>query len=59
MVKFTKDDMVQPIESEWFQFYKPGQDREIQPFAESNAAVSTSGIILLFCFNYKLLTTFI
>eukprot|EP01137_Pigoraptor_chileana_P009704 Opistho-2@58351 len=27
MVKFTKDTMVQPRESEWFGFYEPGQDK--------------------------------
>lgn len=39
MVKFSKDEMVQPIDSEWFQFYTPGQDKDIQPFSDSNAAV--------------------
>jgi len=29
MVKFLKDTMVQPIESEWFGFYAPGQDVQI------------------------------
>lgn len=40
MVKFLKDKMVQPIDSQWFQFYAPNQDKIIQPLAESNAAVS-------------------
>ncbi|OWF36658.1 Palmitoyl-protein thioesterase 1 [Mizuhopecten yessoensis] len=29
MLKFTEDTMVQPKESEWFGFYKPGQDKEV------------------------------
>jgi len=29
MVKFTEDTMVQPIESEWFGFYAPGQDQQV------------------------------
>jgi len=35
MVKFTEDTMVQPIESEWFGFYTPGQDKNITPLRES------------------------
>ncbi|XP_062540210.1 palmitoyl-protein thioesterase 1 [Armigeres subalbatus] len=35
MVKFTKDKMVQPIESQWFGYYKPGQDVEVQKLEES------------------------
>ncbi|XP_069125987.1 palmitoyl-protein thioesterase 1-like [Argopecten irradians] len=31
MLKFTLDTMVQPRESEWFGFYKPGQDKEVVP----------------------------
>lgn len=38
MVKFNQDSFVQPVESEWFQFYIPGQDKAIQPLADSNAA---------------------
>lgn len=40
LVKFANDTIVQPIETEWFQFYTPNQDKQIQPLAESNAAVS-------------------
>jgi len=29
MVRFTEDTMVQPIESEWFGFYAPGQDKNV------------------------------
>jgi len=35
MVKFTLDTMVQPIDSEWFEFYAPGQDVEIIPLTQS------------------------
>lgn len=38
LVKFTEDEIVQPIDTEWFQFYTPNQDKIIQPLAESNAA---------------------
>ncbi|XP_055305149.1 palmitoyl-protein thioesterase 1 isoform X1 [Sitodiplosis mosellana] len=37
LVKFSNDTIVQPIDTEWFQFYTPNQDKVIQPFAESNA----------------------
>lgn len=35
MVKFETDTMVQPVESEWFGFYKPGQSKDIQTLQES------------------------
>ncbi|GJQ68262.1 putative palmitoyl-protein thioesterase [Trypoxylus dichotomus] len=35
MVKFENDTMVQPIASEWFGFYKPGQSEEIIPLNKS------------------------
>ncbi|XP_062506764.1 palmitoyl-protein thioesterase 1-like isoform X2 [Corticium candelabrum] len=35
MVKFLQDTMVQPKESEWFGFYKPGQDKETFTLQES------------------------
>ncbi|XP_014773703.1 palmitoyl-protein thioesterase 1 [Octopus bimaculoides] len=35
LVKFTQDEMVQPRESEWFGFYKPGQDKETYTMEES------------------------
>eukprot|EP00118_Oscarella_pearsei_P024952 m.307196 g.307196 ORF g.307196 m.307196 type:complete len:294 (+) comp42006_c0_seq1:27-908(+) len=35
MVKFLKDTMVQPNDSEWFGFYKPGQDKETMTLQES------------------------
>lgn len=35
MVKFLNDSMVQPIESEWFGFYAPGQSQKIRPLQQS------------------------
>ncbi|XP_011315005.1 palmitoyl-protein thioesterase 1 [Fopius arisanus] len=35
LVKFSNDTMVQPRESEWFGFYKPGQAIELQTLQES------------------------
>lgn len=35
MVKFTKDTMVVPPESEWFGFYQPGQDEKIDQMNET------------------------
>lgn len=35
MVRFNKDSIVQPLESQWFGYYKPGQDRETQTLKES------------------------
>lgn len=35
MIKFETDTMVQPIESEWFGFYEPGQAKKIQTLQES------------------------
>lgn len=40
LVKFANDTIVQPIDTEWFQFYVPNQDKKIQAFSESSAAVS-------------------
>lgn len=34
-VKFENDTMVDPVESEWFGFYKPGQAEEVQKLQES------------------------
>lgn len=36
MVKFEDDSIVQPRESSWFEFYKPGQDKEVVPFNQSD-----------------------
>lgn len=30
LVKFLRDEMVMPIETQWFGFYKPGSDRIVQ-----------------------------
>lgn len=46
LVKFLNDTQVQPLESAWFQFYTPNQDKEIQEFSQSNAAVSSLLILL-------------
>ncbi|XP_072761876.1 palmitoyl-protein thioesterase 1 [Anoplolepis gracilipes] len=35
LVKFENDTMVEPAESEWFGFYKPGQAEEIQKLQQS------------------------
>lgn len=35
LVKFENDTMVEPTESEWFGFYKPGQAEKIQKLQES------------------------
>lgn len=36
MVKFTKDTVVQPRETQWFGFYAPGQDQEILPLHKTS-----------------------
>lgn len=36
MVQFTEDSMVQPRESEWFEFYAPGQDKTVIPLNQSD-----------------------
>ncbi|XP_071835867.1 palmitoyl-protein thioesterase 1-like [Apostichopus japonicus] len=36
MVMFSEDTMVQPKESEWFGFYKPGQAKELYTLGESD-----------------------
>lgn len=35
MIMFTEDKMVQPKESEWFGFYKPGQSKDLFTLQES------------------------
>ncbi|XP_001977411.2 palmitoyl-protein thioesterase 1 isoform X1 [Drosophila erecta] len=35
MVQFLNDTIVQPKESQWFQYYTSGQNKVIQPFTES------------------------
>ncbi|KAH8386449.1 hypothetical protein KR093_000606, partial [Drosophila rubida] len=35
LVKFLNDTIVQPRESQWFEFYAPGQDQQIQPLNQS------------------------
>lgn len=36
MVQFNKDTIVQPKESQWFGYYKPGQDKETQWLGETD-----------------------
>lgn len=35
MVKFANDTIVQPLETSWFGFYKPGSDTELIPLEKS------------------------
>ncbi|KAF4528127.1 hypothetical protein B566_EDAN016330 [Ephemera danica] len=35
LVRFNNDTMVEPVDSEWFGFYKPGQALEVQSLQES------------------------
>jgi palmitoyl-protein thioesterase len=35
MVKFLRDKIVQPIETSWFGFYKPGSDKTVLSLTES------------------------
>uniref|UniRef100_A0A182ML56 Palmitoyl-protein thioesterase 1 n=1 Tax=Anopheles culicifacies TaxID=139723 RepID=A0A182ML56_9DIPT len=36
MVQFNKDTIVQPLESQWFGYYTPGQDKETQRLNETD-----------------------
>ena len=36
MVKFMNDTIVTPVDTQWFGFYKPGQDVETQTLEESD-----------------------
>lgn len=36
MVRFNKDSVVQPLDTQWFGFYKPGQDKETESLRESH-----------------------
>ncbi|KAH8373267.1 hypothetical protein KR009_012191, partial [Drosophila setifemur] len=40
MVKFLNDTVVQPKESQWFEFYTTGQDKVIQPLNQSKVYVN-------------------
>lgn len=35
LIKFENDTVVQPVETEWFGFYKPGQSVELETLQES------------------------
>lgn len=40
MIKFENDTIVQPVETSWFGFYKPGSDRELLTLEESEIFTS-------------------
>ena len=42
MVKFNNDTMVEPVESEWFGFYKPGQSSDVVTLQESDLYIKVS-----------------
>jgi palmitoyl-protein thioesterase len=42
MVKFNNDTIVEPVETEWFGFYKPGQSSEIITLEESELYIKVS-----------------
>lgn len=42
LVKFNNDTIVEPIETEWFGFYKPGQSSEVITLQESELYVKVS-----------------
>lgn len=58
LVKFNGDTIVQPIATEWFEFYVPKQDKEILPLAKSRVAVSEITNDLSFHFQLILLLSF-
>lgn len=62
MVKFLKDSMVVPRESEWFGFYAPGQDVEVLPLQQTQLylevrvvfkTISISALYVLFLKLYN------
>lgn len=48
MVKFENDTIVQPRESQWFEFYAPNQDRIILPLNQSQIYLKVMGWGLFF-----------
>jgi len=44
MVQFTEDTIVQPKESQYFEFYKSGQDIDILPLEESELYLQVSAL---------------
>lgn len=46
MVKFLNDTIVQPKESQWFEFYINGQDKLIQPLKDSKVYTNVSEMLL-------------
>lgn len=50
-VKFDNDSMVQPIATEWFGFYKPGQAKEIESLEESAIYLEVCCAYMIFSFD--------
>lgn len=46
LVKFMNDSMVQPVDTEWFGFYKPGQAKEILQLRDTKLYLQVSRLIL-------------
>jgi len=42
MVKFNNDTIVEPVGTEWFGFYKPGQSAEVITLQESELYIKVS-----------------
>jgi palmitoyl-protein thioesterase len=42
MVKFNNDTIVEPVETEWFGFYKPGQSSKVVTLRESKLYIKVS-----------------
>lgn len=42
MVKFNNDTIVEPVETEWFGFYRPGQSTEVITLQDSELYVEVS-----------------
>lgn len=49
MVRFNNDTMVNPVESEWFGFYTPGQATDITPLIKSSL-FDKNLVRILLCF---------
>lgn len=60
MVKFLNDTIVQPLESQWFQFYKAKQDREILPLESSKVYTTVSKYcVILFYTHHQMMATYL
>lgn len=47
LVRFDNDTVVQPVDTEWFGFYKPGQAVETQPLQEQEIYLNVRKLIHL------------